>query len=27
LQRLAVLGWMREFVADVSLASLALYAD
>lgn len=25
LQRIAVLGWMREFVADVALAELALY--
>ena len=25
LQRVAVLGWMREFVADVALASVALY--
>lgn len=25
LQRVAVLGWMREFVADVALGSLALY--
>lgn len=27
LQRIAVLGWMREFVADVALASIALYVD
>jgi hypothetical protein len=26
LQRIAVLGWMREFVADVALADVALYA-
>ena len=26
LQRIAVLGWMREFVADLALAEVALYA-
>ena len=26
LQRIAVLGWMREFEADVALSEIALYA-
>ncbi len=26
IQRIAVLGWMREFTADIALAELALYA-
>jgi hypothetical protein len=27
LQRIAVLGWMREFEADIALSAIALYAD
>ncbi len=27
LQRIALLGWMREFTADIALAELALYRD